>query len=55
MPAYHVTIKDHAGTTVLVQVHASDKAQATEKARYAQQLDKTIILGEVLEVVEVAP
>ena len=56
MPRYSVTFEIKAAPTVSVDVDARDAEEAIQKAeRYAIQTDKTMRLGEVLEVIEIAP
>lgn len=56
MPRYNVTFEIKAAPTVSVDVDARDTEEAIQKAeRHAIHTDKTIRLGEVLEVIEIAP
>jgi hypothetical protein len=56
MPRYSITFEIKAAPTVSVDVDARDTEEAIQKAeRLATQTDRTIRLGEVLEVIEIAP
>jgi hypothetical protein len=56
MPRYTVTFAMQAAPTVSVEVYAPNEEEAIHKAAlYACQTDKTIRLGTVLEVSEIAP
>lgn len=56
MPRYSVTFEIKAAPTISVNVDASDTEEAIQKAeRHALHADRIIRLGEVLEVIEIAP
>jgi hypothetical protein len=56
MPRYSVTFELKAAPTVAVEVEASDPEEAVHNAeRRAIPTDKTLRIGEVLEVIEIAP
>ena len=53
MPRYTATFDDQVGSTVSVDVDARDIEDAKKiAAAYAVQFDQTVILGQVLEVIE---
>ncbi len=54
MPRYYVTMKDKAGSTVVVGVVASNPEEAKKKAAHdaVWASGKTVIPGEILEVEE---